>query len=139
MSEDISDRADVLNPPANPAIPDPVPSVDIPALVAEAVANALAAQAASNASPVPAITPVVEPVDKDAQIEALKAQLLAAQGGTVKANTRALSMSDAGIELSQIEPGIKWALQQGLVNLEDLVSKYGDHLKETLAPIVGKL
>ena len=39
-------------------------------------------------------------------------------------------ISDPNITLSQIEPGIKWAIANGLLTVDDLAKAVGDHVRE---------
>jgi hypothetical protein len=78
-----------------------------------------------------------------AQVAALTAAVTAASNsqpvGAVQALTSAKGPSDPSITASQLEPGLKWAVQNGLVQVEDLVKKYGDHMATLFAEYVSKI
>lgn len=127
-----------------PAAPDPgvVPAAEsqVPAMDPRdaEIAQLKAELAAQNPVPANIQAPPVDP--RDSEIAALRLQvneLLNRSGGAqVTANTTAVGMSSPDIQFNQIEPGVKWAVSNGLVSVDDVVAKYGEHMRALLSPLV---
>jgi hypothetical protein len=67
--------------------------------------------------------------ETDAQkIARLEAQLIQQSGSVVGALSQALHVTDPAIPLAAIEPGVRWAVKQGLMDAE----KLGPHIVKLL-------
>ena len=116
------------------APPNPLVSPESPVVIANQLSPAIPATPGF-----PAIDPVDLATGEKVPLPPLTGQFAAPEVATPVNTVQPLQvtpgLADPNITFSQIEPGLKWAIANGLVTVDAAVAAYGEHLRVLLEAI----
>jgi hypothetical protein len=125
--------------PESPVVIGPSTSVIEPITTAPAPITQQLSPAIPTTPGFPAIDPVDLTTGEKVPLPPLTGQFASPEVPTPVNTVQPLQvtpgLADPNITFSQIEPGLKWAIANGLVSVDAVVSAYGEHLRVLLEGI----